>query len=355
MSSLIAERLKAARLLKGYSLQDLADKLESKISRQSLHKYEKGDVIPDSEMMNLLANALNVTPDFFMREVKIEFGEIEFRKLQKLPAKEENRIIEEVKDQLARYLELEQLMGIAIHFDNPLKDIGSINSFDDIEKAASRLRKEWKLGIDPIFNLIELLEDNHIKVIELHAGESFDGMQSWVNGSIPVIAYNKDKIKSADRIRFTLLHELCHLLLKDLSKLPDKQKEKYCHQFAAAMLLPSQTAKSELGDKRNKIMIQELGLLKKQYGISIQAIIMRAKDLEIISSNYCNQFFFFLNQMGWKVNEPEEFNYGGIEESNRFNQLLYRALAEEIITQSKAASLNNQSLAEFRDTFLRVA
>ncbi len=356
MPQLFTERLKSARMLNGLSLQDLAEKLEKKMSRQALHKYERGDVMPDSEMLGFLAKALNVSPDFFWRDTKIEFGEIEFRKLRNLPAKEENRIIEEVKDKLSRYLELEEILNIKSAFDNPLKDIGEIKSFDDIEEAAKKLRSAWKLGNDPISNSIELLEDKHIKVIEVNAGiDGFDGMQTWVNNNIPVIAINKDKIKSPDRVRFTLLHELCHLLIKDLSRHPEKSKEKYCHQFAAALLLPADAAKIELGKERTKILIQELGLLKKQYGISIQAIVMRSKDLGIISESYCRQFFFFLNQMGWKVSEPEEYQYTGSEETNRFKQLLFRALAEEVISVSKAASLTNLSLAEFKEAYLKVS
>jgi Zn-dependent peptidase ImmA (M78 family)/DNA-binding XRE family transcriptional regulator len=354
MLPIFAERLRSARILNGLSLQDLADKIEKKISRQALHKFEKGDLVPDSEMLIELSNALNVRPDFFMRETKIEFGDIEFRKLQKLPAKEEHKIIEQVRDYLARYLELEQILAIETKFNNPLKNIGAIRSSEDIENAADLLRREWKLGLDPVANVVALLEDKHIKIIEVNAGESFDGMQSWVNGNIPVIAVNKDKIKSPDRIRFTVFHELCHLLIKDLCDHTLKQREKYCHQFAGAMLLPGKTAREELGSSRNKILIQELGLLKKQYGISIQAIVMRAKDLNIITDSYCKQFFFFLTQMGWRINEPEEYNYQSEEKTNRFHQLLFRALAEEIISISKAAALNNQSVADFRDNFMKL-
>jgi predicted HTH domain antitoxin len=50
------------------------------------------------------------------------------------------------------------------------------------------------------------------------------------------------------------------------------------------------------------------------------------------------------------VNEPVE--YIGEEKSNRFEQLLFRALAEELISMSKAAALNNQSMAEFRGKLL---
>jgi Zn-dependent peptidase ImmA (M78 family)/DNA-binding XRE family transcriptional regulator len=353
MNQLFANRFRSARVLSGLSLQNLADKLNNKVSRQALHKYEKGAVIPDSEMIQVLCQALSVRPDFFFRETNLVFSDVEFRKLKKLPAKEENRIIEEVKDKLSRYMELEEILLIQAPFVNPLKGFGAINSFQQIEEATQQIRTDWKLGLDPIFNSIELLEDNHIKVIEVNGGDnSFDGMQTWVNGSIPVIAINKDKVKSQDRIRFTILHELCHLLL-DLKHLPEKQKEKYCHQFAAAMLFPAETAFQELGKKRNKLMIQELGLLKRQYGISIQAIIMRAKDLDIISESYCKQFFFYMNQMGWKVNEPVE--YLGSEESHRFEQLLFRALGEELISMSKAAELKNQTLAVFREKSLIIS
>ena len=143
-------------------------------------------------------------------------------------------------------------------------------------------------------------------------------------------------------------------MIKDLGNHSIKQKEKYCHQFAAAVLMPAKALREELGIHRNKILIQELGFLKKQYGISIQAIVMRARDLEIITESYCKQFFFFLNHMGWKVNEPEEFNYQGEEKPNRFSQLLFRALAEEIISISKAAALNNQSVADFRESFMKL-
>jgi Zn-dependent peptidase ImmA (M78 family)/DNA-binding XRE family transcriptional regulator len=352
MDQLFADRFRAARVLSGLSLQDLANKMGKKISRQALHKYEKGEAIPDSEMIAELSQVLKVRPDFFFRKVNIEFSDIEFRKLSKLPAKEEHRIVEEVKDKLARYLELEEILLIKNSFKPPLETVGNIKSLAEIESAAVKLRQVWKLGVAPIANTIELLEDNFIKVIQINAGDSFDGMQTWVNSKVPVIAINCDKLKSTERVRFTVLHELGHLLLRP-GDLPEKQKEKYCHQFAAAMLLPREAALKELGKKRNKLMIQELGALKKQYGISIQAIVMRAKDLEIITESYCKQFFFYMNQMGYKTNEPVEYNRK--EESTRFDQLLFRALAEELISMSKAAALKNQSLAEFREKSLVIS
>lgn len=78
----------------------------------------------------------------------------------------------------------------------------------------------------------------------------------------------------------------------------------------------------------------------------MQAIVMRANVCGIINDNYTKQFFFLIRQQNWIIDEPVE--YQGIEESNRFEQLLFRALIEEQISMSKAASLSNQSLAEFK-------
>ena len=353
MNQLFAERFKSARFMNGFSLQDLSDILNNKVTRQALHKYEKGEVLPDSEMMELLCEALNVRPDYFSRETIVELGEVRFRKLVKYSSKEQNSVIEHTREILSRYLELEEILGIKKVFEYSLSDF-VINNLDNVEDFAIALRKEWELGIDPIFNVSELLEEKNVKVIELDAGDAFDGLQTWVNDKeIPVIVLNKTKLESKkDRKRFTAFHELGHLLLPFKENIDEKTEEQFCHRFASAMLLPKAAVIKELGDKRNKISIQEIGFLKQQYGISIQAIIYRLSDLGIISNSYKSYYYRYINQMGWKVDEP--YKYEGKEESNRFDQLIFRALSEDIISMSKAASLNNMKLAEFRSKTLIV-
>jgi Zn-dependent peptidase ImmA (M78 family) len=238
-------------------------------------------------------------------------------------------------------------------FSNPLDELVEITSLDDIEKATERLRSKWEIGNNPISSCVELLEDNNIKIIEVNVEDGFDGMQAWINDTIPIIAVNKMNLKSSDRIRFTILHELGHLLLP-FGNLPESQKEKYCHQFAASLLFSKASAYKELGVKRSRLMIEELGELKKEYGISIQALVMRARDLNIITSNYCKNFFFMFNQFPeWKIKEPIE--YTGTEKATRFNQLIFRAIAEELISINKAAVLKNQTVAEFREKSLVIS
>ena len=339
--------------MSGLSLQALADRMHNRITKQALSKYEQGQMMPTSEIVSLISEVLRVRPDYFYSETEVSFGEIEFRKLDKYPAKERQRIIEISRDKLRRYVELEELLGIESRFTNPLTGISISkvkqysDALPDVEAAANKLRQAWDLGGNSIANVIELLEDHHIKVIEVESSVELDGFSTYVNGNIPVIVLNERKLDGCpDRKRWTALHELAHLLLPDLASFAERPKEKLCHYFAGAVLFPKEAIKSELGERRTKLSLNELGALKQQHGISMQAIVYRAKELGIISENYLKQFFSMFKDMGYKVEEPVQ--YQGHEKSTRFNQLLFRALAEEIISMSKAAALNNQKLADFR-------
>ncbi len=346
----ISNRIKHARLMRGLSLQSLSDKMDNKVSKQALHKYEKGTVEPDLDMVQDIAEALELKPDYFYREVSVEIKEIAFRKLASLSKKEQNRIIETARDYLSRYLELEQIIGKQPSVKNPLEGF-NISGKKDVEKAAQKLREVWKLGTDPLYNVLELLEDHGIKVIELEGDVSIDGFSTWVNDSIPVIGLNSMKRKSLDRYRFTVLHELAHLLL-NLEEFPENEQEKLCHYFAGAMLLPLSAIENELGLKRKKVSLEELKAIKKQYGISMQAVVYRLKELSIISGATFSNFFQFMAKNGYKQDESGLAVYNGEEEALRFDQLLGHALAEQFITVSKAAALKNQRITRFRKEFL---
>lgn len=345
----IPERLKSARAMNGASLQDLADRLKGlghSISKQAISKYELGVSVPNSEMVGLLSKILNVRPDYFYSDFKIEFSEIEYRKLQSYPNKEAQRIIEISRNELRRYLELEELLSIETKFKNPLEDfiISDLSSVDD---AADELRELWGLGQNPIPNVIELLEDYHIKVIELESDVKLDGFFTVANDKYPIIVLNKSKLDSkADRKRFTAAHELGHLVLNLKHISEENIREKYCLYFASSFLFPKDKMFKELGPKRSKLSINELIALKQEYGLSMQAITYRAKDLGIINESTFRQMFRMFTQQGYRINEPVDFD--GKEQSNRFRQLLFRALAEEVISFSKAAALSNQKLSEFR-------
>lgn len=345
MTPTFPERLKAARKMKGYSLQDLADATHGQWNKQFLNRLETGEAKADSEILSVLCKALDLNPDYFFREATVSLEDIRFRKLKKLSAREQEKVHYKTVEYLERYLELEDLLGIdnSIPFKPKSKKVSSPT---EVEQAAANLREDWHIGQDALFNIIEMLEENNIKVLPLEVDPAFSGMSTVVKEKIPVIVLNSSKEIPIVRKRFTALHELAHLYL-DLSHLDDKQAEKYCDLFAAAMLLPEEKLKQFFGNKRTQVFMQELALIAADYGISMAAIMYRALTLGIISPSYHK--FFMINYNRYNTRSKEHHVYSGKEKSDRFLQLLIKAVAEEVISTSKAAALNNQKLAEFRD------
>ena len=351
MKDIIAKRIRSARNLAGFSLRELSDKMEGLVSHNAIKKYEMGLMMPDSKVLIALATALNVKTDYFFRPYEVSIDNIEFRKKSKLLVKEANSIKEKVTDAISNYIELEQFLNLSSLFMNPLNE-HLISTGEDVEEAVNLLLKSWKLGINALPNVVELLEDKGIKVIEIDDNELFDGLSGWANNNIPVIVINKNF--SVDRKRLTALHELAHLLLVFHENVDQKGKERLCHRFAGAMLMPKETFIQEIGSSRRDISIPELIVLKETYGISMQAIMARAKNLGVITEEKFVKFRCWLNKDSNRRKEIGFGEYVGSENSTRFKQLLYRATSEELISMSKAANLANQKLASFRDEFIQV-
>ena len=331
--------------MNGYSLQDLSDAIQGKLNKQALNRLESGEAIPDSDTISLLSKALKVTGDYFFRESTVMLDDVRFRKLKKLPVKEQEKVTAQTVEFLERYLELEDLLGLNNTITFKPKSY-KVNSVKDVEEAAQKIRKDWKLGEDPLPNIIEMLEENNIKVFQLPVDKSFSGMSTIIQDKIAVIVLNSNTTIPVVRLRFTALHELAHLYL-DLSGFEEKEYEKMCDAFAGALLLPNAKVKQYLGEKRQQIIGKELYMIAGQYGISIAAIMYRASELGIITPSYFKFLMINYNKFGTK--EKEFTVYQGKERSDRFLQLLIRAVAEEIISTSKGAALNRQKLGDFRE------
>jgi len=347
------KRLRLARKMAGLSLQELADALENRVTKQSLNKYELGLMTPSGEVLMAISNTLKIKPDYFLKKNQVELGEILFRKKNSVSKKQEESIIEKVRDYVERYLEIENIIGINAIFKNPLKTF-IVTSKNDIELAAIKLRKEWELGAAPITNIIEMLELKGIKVLLVDEIDDIDGLAVFTSKGIPVVVVNR-KNKSIERIRFTIIHELAHLLLNLEKTIANnlKEVEIYCHLFSSCFLLPSAMLIKLIGsEKRNYIQINELISIKEYFGISIRAIVHRLRELEVITNSYYQRWVIYMSKTYGAKEEPG--SYKGEEKSTNFDQLINRALAEELISLSKAASLWNISLNELRKGFTGV-
>lgn len=339
-------RLKLARKMAGMSLQELSDGMANIVSKQSLNKYENGLMNPSSEVLIELSKVLNVKPDYFLKKETAELGAISFRKRTGLSKRDEEIVVEKARNYFERFLEIESILNIKNSFVNPLAHL-IVNEFNDAEEAARLLREKWELGQNPINNLMEMLELQGVKVFLMDAVDEIDGFATITENNIPLVMINSHD-KPIERIRFTIVHELAHILLQLNTEIKENNKleEQYCHYFSSCFLLPRKQLIQNIGEKRTYINIQELINIKKYYGISLRAIVHRLKKIGVISDNYYTRWMVFMSKKYGQKNEPGD--YPGIEESRVFNQLVNRALAEGFISTSKAAELCNLSTNEFR-------
>lgn len=341
---MIGERLKQARKAAGLSQRTLADR--AGVTAMAISKYESGQSVPSSRVLVALAKALGVRTEYFFRPVKVELQEVEYRKHAKLPVKVLHQIEGDVVEQVERFIELEQLLpnGPVQSFKLPENLRASVSTFDEVEDVAAELRNAWNLGMDPIPMVTDLLEERGVKVFQSRAVPGdFDGMAATVD-HIPVIVVSSKA--PGDRQRFTMAHELGHLVLGGrLAQGIDD--EDASNRFAGAFLAPASEVQKELGEHRTWLEPQELAVLKKAYGLSMQAWMHRAKDLGILSEARYVEMRKFFSAHGWNKTEPGE-PYPP-ERPQLFEQLVFRALAQDLISESKAAELLRLSLSEFQE------
>lgn len=343
MAVSFGQRLKAARIMAGLSMDALVAKIGQRVSKQAISKYENGLMSPDSGILIALSEALSVKPDYFFSQYDVAVAEINFRKKASLGKKELESLKARVKDEIERYVELESLLPSSAREPVEL-GVRAIGSLEDIEAAALELRDRWSVGREsPVAFVVDLLEEHGVKVIELEAPEGFDGLSGRAEGS-PIIVLNKDS--PSDRKRLTSLHEFAHLCLSFDPSLAEPEREKLCHSFGGAFLLPREILIKELGPKRSEISFFELRNLKLQYGISMQAIMYRARQHGIVSEYAHEAFSRTLSAKGWRKKEPGAYPFD--EHPQHFNQLLHRAISEELVSMSKAAYLAGKSIEELR-------
>lgn len=331
-------RLSAARRMRGLSMQGLCDKADGVVTKQMVSRYESGNTMPDSTVFIALAKALELPFDYFVTPCSVTLDKVEFRKKSRLGKLKQEKISELVKDQLERNLEIETLLGIQRNVD---LSKASVRCRADAQREADKLRKAWGLGEDGIMGLPAMLERHGVIIIEIAADDNFDGECGFANGR-PFIVVNKHF--TSERARFTILHELGHLTL-EFGNAEHKEVELLCNIFASDMLISEKCFKEKIGDKRHDISLVELRSIQRDFGISPEALMFKAKEYGVISPNRYKTFNIKKNKDKALLKDVREQLFPR-ESPCEFNRMVYRGLATEMITASKAAALLRCSIQE---------
>lgn len=335
-------RIKQFRLARGYSLDDLAQAMGGIVTKQALSKYERELSVPSAPVLNQLAGALGVKAMQLWAEPSVAVRFVAYRKRATLQKKAQAALEALVTQKLEERTRLQDFCFSAILFDLPIEQI-PVSTEQDAERAAEQMRERWRLGLDPIANLTAILEDHLVHVIQIDAPEKFDG--------ISAIAEDEEhKPKAAavvsrlgcpgDRQRLNLAHELAHLVMK-LSD--DVDEEKAAFRFAGAFLAPQASIEREFGKNRTSVRLEELLILKRRFGMSIQALLKRLSDLEIISATSYKWSWIHLSKLNWRKQEPQPLEP---EKPEWLRQAALRCLAEGFVTQEEAENLLGHKLDE---------
>jgi Zn-dependent peptidase ImmA (M78 family)/DNA-binding XRE family transcriptional regulator len=341
---MFGERLRLARKRAGLSLRELAGQLDNQVSAQAIGKYESGQMFPSSGVLVALGKALNVDLDFLTSAQVADLCGVEFRKDVDTSVKDASRIEAAVIDRVERYLAIEAVLDLPSEaHDLSGREPKVVSSYEEAEAIGNELRKDWNLGDDPIPGVTRLLEEKGIKVLALDMPPKFSGLTCEVQRTgtqppLPVIVVGTGF--SIERHRFTLCHELAHRLISGAKD--GLEHERVMHRFASAFLMPAERIRKEFGASRHALAYEEIKRVKHFYGVSAAALIVRLRDLEIIREGYVS-YLFQTQARTWRTVEPDPLDPKGemaqAETPERFERLVYRALAEQLIALPKASTL----------------
>jgi Zn-dependent peptidase ImmA (M78 family)/transcriptional regulator with XRE-family HTH domain len=305
----IGQRLREARIIRGFTQRVLGDKLG--LSNRAISQYEKGQILPRAKILRKMCRVLRLPSDFFFwPSPEGPETPVFFRSMEQTTLSARTRIkyklhwVSEIATYLSPYIE-SPLDGIfsSVAPENPCEI-----KRRDTESVAADLRMAWRLGQDPVPNVVEVLEQRGVIVVRIHLGTvSVDAFSNWRGTpQRPYIVLGDDK-GAAARSRFDIAHELAHLVLhrhiqpkfmnnKDTFRLIEHQ----ANRFAGAFLLPSKG----FADDYQHPTIDSLAELKSKWNVSIGAMIKRIRHLDLISKDEEKRLWRTYKHRGYQQREP---------------------------------------------------
>jgi Zn-dependent peptidase ImmA (M78 family)/DNA-binding XRE family transcriptional regulator len=274
---LTPSRFVVARSRRGYTKKQLA--AEAGVSVRSITAYEAGETIPEDETLQRIASTLEFPVEFFYGDELVEISDdvASFRSLARMTASQRHAA------QAAGSLALALHDWIAQRFRLPDSDVPRIQP-----------------GVDPIPNLLHLMEVKGVRVFSLaQECREVDAFSLWRQQ--PFVFLNTQK--SAEHSRFDAAHELGHLVMHWHHELPQgKQVEREANDFASAFLMPAAGVITTLP---RQLTLPHLIRLKRPWKVSVAALAYRLHALTVLSDWRYRQLCIQISKEGFRTHEPQ--------------------------------------------------
>lgn len=319
----VGESLRNIRVMHGYSRKHLSEKIG--VTEQAIWQFENGFSSPKLETLNELKKVFHVKNKYFFHEDFLKKQRMRLVEPQAIAYRsEEINSVSKTQSEsvhsefLNNFLEdiislvtlpkgdIEKIRDYAIRNLNS-KEIGKREKI--IDEIATFARKTIGVPKDSNDNLLYLIEKSGVFVFEKSIGEKIDAYSFWTLNNIPYIVLGNLK-KSASRRNFDIAHELGHLILHykmgftELDSKTYKEIEKEADLFAGCFLLPSEEFRKDFGDLVRVSNPDSYIFLKEKWRVSIQAMAIRAKRLNLLSQEQYSYFWRSITRKGYKKIEP---------------------------------------------------
>ena len=289
----LGEVLQTARRAHGLTQDELAD--AAGITQAALSRYEQGLREPDEAILTSLAAKLGVTVGFLRSAGSVQ-GAVAVDAHMRRRATAKATHWRQLEAQLNMYRMHVRWMfeQVSIHATQ------RVPTFDPIDtppaEAALFVRAQWRMPIGPVQNLVRWVEAAGTVVVMQDFGTPrIDGLSQWVEDH-PVMLVNSGS--PTDKLRFTVAHELAHLCLHTENVVRDMEAD--ANTFAAEFLMPAHVIQQQL---RN-LDLGKLCDLKREWGVSMQALVERAHQLKTITAQQRTAYYKAFSARGWRTREP---------------------------------------------------
>lgn len=294
--------LRIARQWRGFLQKDLALKIG--VDPAVLSRAENNALVPSDNVLESCASALRVKPLFFSTAFHPSGMPLSFhsfwRKKQSVIQRETDRILAEVN---IRCFHARQLLnGVSFEPELPLPRYEP-GEFADVREISKLVRRAWALPAGPLQNLTSYVERAGVFVFHLDLeGIAADGLTVRLPGIPPCIFLNKHL--PADRMRFTLAHELGHLIMHTF---PTVEMEGEANKFASGLLLPAEDLRPYVQGKR--IDLRLLAQLKPQWRVSMASILYAAHELGWMGPGQFQSMQKAFSMNRFRLREPPELDF----------------------------------------------
>ncbi|MFL6123931.1 helix-turn-helix domain-containing protein [Actinophytocola sp.] len=297
-------RLTMARELAGLRKRDLADAIDR--TAAAVSQYELGQSRPSGETLDRCADALGVPVSFFTTgrpHLRLDTASAHFRSLRSTTALKRQQALAHVEllweliDQLDQVVEF-PTVDLGLPLGTPAGDPAA---------TAGLLRRAWEVPAGPVAHLVRRLETRGVVLTQLPAvdAETIDAFSAApLDRPLIVLSHKGNPMRQ----RFSVAHELGHLLLHPEPAPGSRVHEREANTFAAELLMPAGEIRDRLPTPVDLTALKETA---DGYGVSVAALAYRGKDLRVYSESTLRRIMATLTQLGWRTDEPVGARYPG--------------------------------------------